>query len=43
MAEVLHQGIRGSSFEIIPNARHLTPLECPQKIATILQALLSVK
>ncbi len=41
MAEVLHQGIRGSSFEIIPNARHLTPLECPQKIASILLGLLS--
>ncbi len=39
MAEVLHQGIRGSSIEIIPNARHLTPLECPQKVAAILLRL----
>ena len=40
MAEELHRGIARSSLTVIPNARHLTPLECPNKIAAQLQALL---
>jgi 3-oxoadipate enol-lactonase len=40
MAEALHRGIPRSSLTVIPNARHLTPLECPHKIAAELQALL---
>jgi 3-oxoadipate enol-lactonase len=41
MAQVLHQGIAGSSFQIIPGARHLTPLECPDLIADVLARLIS--
>jgi 3-oxoadipate enol-lactonase len=40
MSEVLHHGIARSSLTVIPNARHLTPLECPNKIAAELQAML---
>jgi 3-oxoadipate enol-lactonase len=40
MSETLHRGIARSSLTVIPNARHLTPLECPHKIAAQLQALL---
>ena len=32
MARVLHDGIAGSSLEVIENARHLTPLEVPQAV-----------
>jgi 3-oxoadipate enol-lactonase len=40
MAETLHRGIARSSLTVIPSARHLTPLECPNRIAAELQALL---
>lgn len=33
MARVLHDGIAGSSLEVIENARHLTPLEVPEAVA----------
>ena len=33
MARVLEAGIAGSRLEVIENARHLTPLEVPEKIA----------
>ena len=33
MAELLHQGIAGSSLTIVEDGRHLTPLEHPQRIA----------
>lgn len=39
MAKALNEGIAGSSLEVIAGARHLTPLECPQLIATRLLAL----
>jgi 3-oxoadipate enol-lactonase len=39
MAQDLHRGIRGSTMEVIPGARHLTPLECPGLIAERLIAL----
>lgn len=39
MAQALHQGIAGSTIEIIPGARHLTPIECPQRIAAVLRDL----
>lgn len=29
MSEALHRGIRGSRYEVIPNARHLSPVEVP--------------
>jgi 3-oxoadipate enol-lactonase len=34
MAEALHRGIAGSTLRVVPNARHLTPLEIPERIAT---------
>jgi 3-oxoadipate enol-lactonase len=40
MAQTLHQGIAGSSFQIIKGARHLTPLECPDVITGVLVRLL---
>ncbi|MBO0751320.1 MAG: alpha/beta fold hydrolase [Bradyrhizobiaceae bacterium] len=40
MSEALHRGIARSSLLVIPGARHLTPLECPNRIAAELQALL---
>jgi 3-oxoadipate enol-lactonase len=40
MSEALHRSIARSSLTVIPNARHLTPLECPDRIAAELQALL---
>ncbi|MET4576532.1 alpha/beta fold hydrolase [Ottowia thiooxydans] len=39
MAQVLHEGIAGSRLEIIPGARHLTPLEVPHIVADTLRAL----
>jgi 3-oxoadipate enol-lactonase len=41
MAQTLHRGIAGSSFQIIKGARHLTPLECPDVVADVLVRLLS--
>ncbi|MDB5918772.1 MAG: putative lactone hydrolase [Massilia sp.] len=41
MARGLHQGISGSSFHLIPGARHLTPLECPDVIADVLIRLMT--
>jgi 3-oxoadipate enol-lactonase len=40
MAEALHAGIAGSSLTVLPKARHLTPLEEPQRIAAELKELL---
>lgn len=40
MSETLHRGLARSSLTVIPNARHLTPLEYPNKIAAQLQMLL---
>lgn len=40
MAEELHRGIAGSSYTLLAKARHLTPLERPDKIADELKALL---
>lgn len=33
MAKAMHEAIAGSTLEVIPAARHLTPLECPALIA----------
>ncbi len=41
MSETLHCNIEGSTLTIIPNARHLTPLECPERIVAELQTLLA--
>ena len=40
MAQALHRGIAGSTLTVIENARHLTPLECPDRIIAELRALL---
>ena len=40
MARQLHEGIAGSTLEVIAGARHLTPLEVPDRIATALGGLL---
>jgi 3-oxoadipate enol-lactonase len=39
MARELHEGIKGSTLIVLPNARHLTPIECPDRIASELLAL----
>ncbi len=41
MAHALHDGIAGSSFTVIQNARHLTPLETPDVVARELIGLLA--
>ena len=41
MAEALHAGIKGSTMEVLPKARHLTPLEVPERIAAELKSLLA--
>jgi 3-oxoadipate enol-lactonase len=40
MAEVMHEGIKNSRLVIIEKARHLTPLEVPDRIASELKLLL---
>jgi 3-oxoadipate enol-lactonase len=42
MAETLHHSIAGSTLTIVRNARHLTPLECPDRIAAELAALIEM-
>lgn len=39
MAQQMHASISGSEMEVIPHARHLTPLECPELIAARLLGL----
>lgn len=36
-AHHLHEAIPGSTLTILPGARHLTPLECPDQIAELLR------
>lgn len=43
MAEALHSDIAGSSLTILHGARHLTPLEQPERIAAALEPLLRVQ
>ena len=40
MSRTLHRGIAGSTLTVIEKARHLTPLEYPERIAAELRALL---
>jgi 3-oxoadipate enol-lactonase len=40
MSRTLHRGIVGSTLTVIEKARHLTPLEYPERIAAELRALL---
>jgi 3-oxoadipate enol-lactonase len=39
MAETLHRGIKGSTLTVLEHARHLTPLEAPDRIAAELRRL----
>lgn len=39
MAQEMHAGIRGSTLNVIPGMRHLTPLECPDIVADALRGL----
>jgi 3-oxoadipate enol-lactonase len=39
MARQLHESIKGSTLTILPKARHLTPMECPDQIASRLLEL----
>ena len=41
MAQQLHAAIPQSSLTILPRARHLTPIECPDRIASELRGLLA--
>ena len=40
MAEALHRGIKGSTLRVLAGARHLTPLEAPDAIASELSTLM---
>jgi 3-oxoadipate enol-lactonase len=40
MAETLHHGIAGSTLTVIDSARHLTPLETPDRVTAELRALI---
>ena len=40
MARVLEAGIAGSHLTVVPGARHLTPIEIPERIAALLTTLL---
>ena len=40
MAQQLHESIRSSTLTIIPGGRHLTPMECPEQVASQLMTLL---
>jgi 3-oxoadipate enol-lactonase len=40
MAQQLHEAIPGSTLTIIPGGRHLTPIECPEEIASQISTLL---
>jgi 3-oxoadipate enol-lactonase len=42
MAQALHRGIKGSTITVLPLARHLTPLEQPDRIATELRSLMEL-
>jgi 3-oxoadipate enol-lactonase len=43
MARALEAGIAGSHLTIVPNARHLTPIEIPDRIAAMLQTVIDRK
>jgi 3-oxoadipate enol-lactonase len=42
MSQTLHRGISGSTLTVIRNARHLTPLECPQHVVAELMKLVEM-
>jgi 3-oxoadipate enol-lactonase len=43
MARALHAGIAGSNLTIVPGARHLTPIEIPDRIAAVIKTVISRK
>jgi 3-oxoadipate enol-lactonase len=43
MARALEAGIAGSHLTIVPGARHLTPIEIPERIASMLGAVIARK
>ncbi|HEY5348149.1 MAG TPA: alpha/beta fold hydrolase [Candidatus Lustribacter sp.] len=43
MARALEAGITGSHLTIVPSARHLTPIEIPERIASMLQTVIARK
>jgi 3-oxoadipate enol-lactonase len=43
MARALEAGIKGAHLTIVPKARHLTPIEIPERIASMLQTLFARK
>jgi 3-oxoadipate enol-lactonase len=43
MAQALHSSIGGSSLTVLHGARHLTPLELPERVASALQGLLQTQ
>jgi len=43
MARALEAGIKGAHLTIVPKARHLTPIEIPGQIASMLQTLFARK
>ena len=42
MSETLHRGIRNSTLTVFKSARHLTPLEVPERVAAELQHLIAL-
>lgn len=43
MARVLAAGIAGSHLTVVPKARHLTPLEIPERVAAMLRTVIARK
>ncbi len=41
MAQQLHEQIPQSTLDVLPDARHLTPIECPDAVAAILRGLVT--
>jgi len=41
MSQQMHANIKNSTLNIIPKARHLTPIECSTEINKILAALIA--
>jgi 3-oxoadipate enol-lactonase len=41
MAQALHRGIAGSTLAVLNPGRHLTPIECPDRVADQLRTLLA--
>ena len=42
MSETLHRGIKGSTLAVLKGARHLTPLETPERVAAELARLIEL-